>query len=227
MQEKWQRPLPGIGTKSMKSWSRLRSTVCKKTTPPKKVKTNHKEIGLEIFQPDFYFDNVPICLIKTLPQKLFDVAHEPWLLCPAKVLKDLADVTFDIGRHGAGAVVVLVVALAGVDIDEVVLDGALNTSRHVVIDGGKTGRHADGFILAELWTVGALHLGIVEVNAVDVNSVCGFVTADNAVKTMLTKRTNGAVAYFIVVSFRCEDLFSGLWGVTFLFHVYSDLLVQR
>lgn len=39
----------------MKSWSRLRSTVCKKTTPPKKVKTCNKEIGLEIFQPDFIY----------------------------------------------------------------------------------------------------------------------------------------------------------------------------
>lgn len=122
---------------------------------------------------------------------------------------------------------VLVVAFAGVDIDEVVLDGALNTSRHVVIDGGKTDRHADRLILAELWTVGALHLGIVEVDTVDVNPVCGFVTAEYAVKTMLTKRTNGAVAYFIVVGLRCEDLFSGLGGVTFLFHVCSDLSVQR
>ena len=122
---------------------------------------------------------------------------------------------------------VLVVAFAGVDIDEVALDGALNATRHVVIDGGETGRHADGFILAEQGTIGALHLRIVEVDTVDVNPVCGFVTAENAVKTMLTKRTNGAIAYFIIVCLRCEDLFSGLGGVTFLFHVSSDLLVQR
>ena len=182
---------------------------------------------MENFHPDFYFDNVPICLIKTLPQILFDVVHEPWLFGPAKVLKDLADVTFDIGGHGAGAVVVLVIAFAGVNIDEMVLDGALNATRHVVIDGGEARRHTDGLILAELGTVGALHLGIVEVDTMDVNPVCGFVTAENAVKTMLTKRTNGAVAYFIVVGLRCEDLFFGLGGVTFLFHVCSDLSVQR
>ena len=42
MLEKWQRPLPGIGTKSMKSWSRLRSTVCKKTTP-QEINNKHKK----------------------------------------------------------------------------------------------------------------------------------------------------------------------------------------
>ena len=42
-----------------------------------------------------------------LPQIFFDVVPEFWLLCPVKILKDLADVTLYIGTQGTGAVVVL------------------------------------------------------------------------------------------------------------------------
>ena len=50
----------------------------------------------------------------------------------------------------------------------------------------------------------------------DVDPFCGRVTAENAMKTMLTKRTNGAVAYFIIIGLRCEDFFSGLYMVDIL-----------
>ena len=65
-----------------------------------------------------------------LPQKLFDVVRELGLLCPTVGFEGLADVTFHIGRHGTGAVVVLVITLAGIDMDEVVLDGTLHRNRH-------------------------------------------------------------------------------------------------
>ena len=75
-----------------------------------------------------------------LPQIFFDIAGEIGLLSPAVVFDGLADVAFYIGRHWTGAVVVLVVALAGIDVDEVVLDSTFYTTRHVVIDGGESDR---------------------------------------------------------------------------------------
>ena len=94
----------------------------------------------------------------------------------------------DVGGERTGAVVVLVVAFAGVDVDEVVLDSTLDASRHVVIDSGKTGGYADRIILTELGAVGALRLGTVEVDAEDVKPVGWCVTGKNAVEAMLTKR---------------------------------------
>ena len=74
---------------------------------------------------------------------------EGGLLCPAVVFESLADVAFHIGRHGTGAIVVFVVTFAGIDMDEVVLDGALYSSGHIIIHGRKANRHANGLILAE------------------------------------------------------------------------------
>ena len=48
---------------------------------------------------------------------------------PAVVAEGLADIALDIGSEGAGTVVILVVAFAGVDIDEVVLDGTFHTAQ--------------------------------------------------------------------------------------------------
>ena len=87
--------------------------------------------------------------ISGLPQKLFDIATKLGFLGPAVVLDDLADVTLHIGRHGPGAVVVLVVTLAGIDMDEMVLDGTLNTTWHIIIDGGEADGHADGVVFGK------------------------------------------------------------------------------
>ena len=117
----------------------------------------------------------------SLPQILLYESFECRLFCPAVPLEGLSDVAFNIRCEGTGAVVVFVVALAGVDVDEMVLDGPLNTSRHVVVDGGEACRHAYRLVVAEQRTVGTLHLGIVEVDAVDVNPVIRRVTAEDAV----------------------------------------------
>ena len=63
--------------------------------------------------------------IVLLPQILFNVFVEDWLLCPAGGEEGLADGGFDVGGDGTLAVVVLVVALAGEEADEAVLDGTL------------------------------------------------------------------------------------------------------
>ena len=154
-----------------------------------------------------------------LPKKLFDITIESWLLDPAGIFDDLTDVLLHVGSHGADAIVVFVVALTGIDVDEVVLDGALDAAWHIIIDGGETGWHAYGFVFAEHGTVGTLHFGIVEVDTMDIDPVFWRVTAENAMKTMLPLRAGRAVAYLIVARLLSEDLFFGLWGHTFLFHI--------
>lgn len=129
---------------------------------------------------------------------------------PAASLESLADFLFYIGSEGTGTVVVFVISLTGEDVDEAVLDGALDTARHVVIDGGETDGHADRLIVAEQRTIGTLHQGIVEVDTMDEKPVLGIVAAENAVETVHTKRTDCAVADFIFFSVFCEDLLSGL-----------------
>ena len=130
---------------------------------------------------EFLWANTRRCaffaFILRLPQILFYVSFEGGFLCPAVVFKGLAYVAFYIGSQWTGAVVVFIVALTGVDIDKVVLDSSLHTSWHVVIHGDDAGGHTDRLVLAELRTVGRLHLGIVEVDAVGVDSVCWCVTA--------------------------------------------------
>ena len=103
-----------------------------------------------------------------LPQKFLDVAGELGFMRPAIVLEGLADVTLHIGRHGTGAVVVLVITLAGIDMDEVVLDGTLHPSWHVVIDGGESDGHTDGVVFGKQRTALTLHLGIVQVDTIGV-----------------------------------------------------------
>ena len=109
------------------------------------------------------------------------------LLRPTVVFEGLADVTFHIGRHGTGAIVVLVVTLAGIDMDEVVLDGTLHSSWHIVIDRREIDGHTDGLVLAEQRTAFTLHLRIVQIDTVGVYPVFGFITGENTVEAVLTK----------------------------------------
>ena len=154
-----------------------------------------------------------------LPQVLFDVTAELGFFAPAVGLDGLADVTLYIGGEGTGTVVVLVVALAGIDVDKMVLDGALHTARHVVIDSGETNRHTDGLVLAELGTVLSLHLRILQVDTGDIDPVLGFVTGKNVMEAVLTKQACLTEAGWVVVCLLCEDFFAGLLGFRFLFHL--------
>ena len=139
-------------------------------------------------------------------------------VCPAVGLKGLADITLDVGSEGTGAVVVFVIAFAGVDVDEVVLDGFLYAGWHVVIDGVKADWHTDGLIIAIHRTVGALHLGIVEVDAVGESAVFRNIGSKDATETVLAKRAGRRVAYTIVRSLLCKDSLSGLGSVVVLVH---------
>lgn len=153
-----------------------------------------------------------------LPQILLDVAGELGFLSPAVTLEGLADVGLDIGGEGTGAVVVLVIAFAGIDGDEVVLDGTFHATRHVVVSAGETVGHADWGIVAVFRTVVALHLGIGEVDAGDTTLVLGDISAEDVAEAMVAKGTAGAVAYEVVRGFFAKDFFARLGGNLFLFH---------
>ena len=71
-----------------------------------------------------------------LPEILLDIIEKTGLLSPSGIDHDLADVLLYVGRQRAGAVMVFVVTLAGVDGDEVMLDASLDATWHVVVDGG-------------------------------------------------------------------------------------------
>ena len=129
-----------------------------------------------------------------LPQEFFDVATEGGLLVPAVVLEGLTDVALDIGREGTSAVVVFVIALTGIDMNKVVLDGALDAAWHVVIHGGESEGHADGLVIAEPRTTFALHLRISKVDALHEHSVLRRISTENTMKTVFPKWTHGTVA---------------------------------
>ena len=67
-----------------------------------------------------------------LPQIFLDIVEESGFLCPASIDDDLADVALYVWCQGTGAVVVLIVALAVVDGNEVMLDVMLYATWHVV-----------------------------------------------------------------------------------------------
>ena len=101
--------------------------------------------------------------------------------------------------------------------DEMVLDGTLNTTWHIIIDSRKADGHTDRFVFGKQRTALTLHLGIVQVDTVGVKSVFGFVTGEQAVKAMLTKGADRAVADAVVVCFLSEDLLSFISATKVLF----------
>ena len=113
-----------------------------------------------------------------LPQIILNKVEESGFLSPTVVFQSLTDIAFYVRGERAGAVVVFVVALAGVDINKVVLDGTLHTAWHVVIDRRQFDRHADDLVFAEQGTAFTLHLRIAKVDAGDIEALLGFVTGE-------------------------------------------------
>ena len=162
-----------------------------------------------------------------LPEIFLDVIEEAGLLGPAGIDHDLADVALNVGCQGTGAVVVLVVALAGIDGNEVVLDAPFYATWHVVVDGAETDRHAYGFVVTVHGTVGLLHLWVVEVDGLYEDTVLGCIAGEDAAQAVLPQRTNSAVANVVVVSLHRKYLFSGLGGKLLLFHICRCLFPAK
>ena len=122
---------------------------------------------------------------------------------------------------------VLIVALAGVDGNEVMLDATLYATWHVVVDGGETAGHAYRFVVTVLGTVSTLHLRVVEVDGLHEEAVLGCVAGEDAAQAVFPERTNGAVAHVVVVGLLCKYLLTGPWGIFFLCHVCCCLLPAK
>lgn len=129
-----------------------------------------------------------------LPQVLFCVAIEGGVLRPAEGEEGVADEVLDVGGDGALGAVVLVVAFAGEEADEVVLDGALQMAGHVVVHLAEAEGHADGLVWAILGAVGLLHLRVPQVDIRDDRVVLGYIVLDDAAKTVLAEGTYLALA---------------------------------
>ena len=108
-------------------------------------------------------------------------------MSPAVVFEGLADVALDIGGKGTSTVVVLIVALAGINMNKVVLDDTLDAAWHVVIHGGEPDGHADGLVIAKPRTTFMLHLWIGKIDALNEHSVLRGISTEETVKTVFTK----------------------------------------
>ena len=103
-----------------------------------------------------------------LPEIFLDVTAEGGFLCPTIIFEGLANVALHIRRHRTGAVVIFVVAFAGINMDEVVLDGTLHPSWHVVIDSREANGHANGLVFTKQWATFTLHLWIIQVDTIGI-----------------------------------------------------------
>jgi len=165
--------------------------------------------------------------LNVLPDVILGVAGELGFLGPAEVEEGLADVLLYIGGDGTGAVVVFVVAFAGIGGDKTGLDGPFYTGRHVKVQLLQSDGHTAWLIIAVRRTGVALHLGMVEVNTRDDVDVVRGVTAEDGAQTVCTEGTGGAVAYDVGLGFLAEKLFFCLWGLFFHSLSVIVMMVQR
>ena len=103
-----------------------------------------------------------------LPEIFLDVTAEGGFLCPTIIFESLTNVALHIRRHRTGAVVIFVVAFAGINMDEVVLDGTFHPSWHVVIDSREANGHANGLVFTKQWATFTLHLWIIQVDTIGI-----------------------------------------------------------
>ena len=153
---------------------------------------------------------------KSLPKVLFNIIVKDGFLLPAEVFQGLADELLFLGSDGTLAAVVFVVALAGKDIDKMVLDGTLQTARHVIIHSAQADRHTDGFIVTILRAIGTLRLWVSEVDASNGDKTIWDIVLQDVAQTIFSDGTVLAVAYNIASCLFTKDFFSGgLGGILF------------
>ena len=103
-----------------------------------------------------------------LPKIFLDVTAEDGFLRPTVVFEGLANVALHIWRHRTGAVVIFVVAFAGINVNEMVFNSTFHPPRHIVIDRRETNGHADGHIFSEQRATFTLHLWIIQVDTIGI-----------------------------------------------------------
>ena len=110
-----------------------------------------------------------------------------------------------------GAVVV-VVAAAGEEADEVLLDGAGLAAGDVVVHAGEAEGHSDGFIGTVLGTVLALHSGVPEIDDGGDGILLGDIVLQDVAQAMLALGAALALADDAFSHHLAEKVFSGHWG---------------
>lgn len=151
-------------------------------------------------------------LLQRSPDVVLGVGIEDGLGFPAVGLDGFADDFLYVGGDGAGAVVVLIVALAGEGADEAAFDFFRRMAGHVIIGVGKADGHAAGLVVAVVGTAIALHLRIREVHTVYDEPLLGDIVFQDVAKAVLTEGAPLAVAHDVASGLLTEKLFFGFDG---------------
>ena len=150
-----------------------------------------------------------------LQKVLFCVIVEDGLMLPAEVVEGLADELFYIRSDGTTAVVIFVVKFPVGKVDEVILDGTLQTAWHVVVHPLEAEGHADWFDGTILGAVCFLGHWISEIYSRDNRVILWNKVFKDTAKAMLLYRTIKTLADGIVLRHFAEQFFFGLGKVVF------------
>jgi len=143
-----------------------------------------------------------------LPHIGLDVAVEVGLLGDAVALQELADVRFNIGGDGTGAVAMAVIARVGEPTHQITLDDPLLPARHVVVEPGESDGHATYLVAAIHGTFRGLRLWMPQIDAVRYETVLGDIGCYQRMETMIHEWTMFRKAGQVGSGFLLEDLFS-------------------
>ena len=161
-----------------------------------------------------------------LQKILFGVVVEDGVLLPAKVVEGLADELFYIRSDGTTAVVIFVVKFPVGKVDEVILDGTLQTAWHVVVHPLEAEGHADWFDGTILGAVCFLSHWIPEIYGLDNRVILRNIVHQDAAKAVLFHGTILTLAHSIVLRHFAELVIPGLDGVGFHCFVFMFNIIM-
>ena len=161
-----------------------------------------------------------------LPQILLNVIVEGGFLHPAGGEEGLADDLLDVGGDGAAATMIVVIAPARKEVDEVVLDGAFQTARHVVVHLLEAEGHADWFVGTVVRAICFLSHWISEIYSRDNRIILRNIVHQDAAKAMLLHGTILTLAHSIVLRHFAELVIPGLDGVGFHCFVFMFNIIM-
>lgn len=164
-----------------------------------------------------------------LQKVLFCVVVEGGLLLPAEGEKSLADELLDVGGDGAAATVIVVIAPARKEVDEVVLDGTLQTAWHVEVHLFETEGHADWLVGTVVGAVCFLSHWISEIYSRDNRVILRNIVHQDVAKAMFFHWTILTLAHSMVLRHFAELVVSGLDGVGFhsSFFVFNIIMFAK
>ena len=164
-----------------------------------------------------------------LQKVLFCVIIEDGFLRPAGGEKGLADDLLDVGGNGTAATMIVVIAPARKEVDEAVLDGTLQTARHVVVHLLEAEGHADWFVGTVVGAICFLSHWIPEIYSRDNRIILRNIVHQDAAKAMLFHGTILTLAHSMVLRHFAELVVPGLGGVGFhsSFFVFNIIMFAK